>query len=59
MLDLTGISLPFSVGDLITAAFEFIGLFAPFILLGLAIVYTPRLVGMIRSSATSRRSKND
>lgn len=58
MLDLTGITLPFSVGDLLSAAFEFIGLFAPFILLGLAIVYTPRIVSLIRGSATARGKRD-
>lgn len=48
MVDFTGVTLPFGVGDLLTAAMDLLGLFGPFILLGLAVIFTPKLFGLFR-----------
>ena len=53
MVDFTGVSLPFSVADLLSTAMELLGLFGPFILLGLAVLFTPRLFGLFRRATGS------
>jgi len=57
-VDFTGIELPFGAGELLSSVFGFVGVLAPFILLGLAIVFTPRIVSVIRNSASSKGGRN-
>lgn len=50
MLDLTGVSLPFTVTDMVTAGMSLLGLVATFVLLRLAFTFVPRMVSMIVSA---------
>lgn len=53
MVDLSGISLPFTVGDMVTAGMALIGLVAGFILLGLAFRFVPKFITVIFSAFRS------
>ena len=44
----TGITLPFTAAEMLSAAFEFVTLLGPFVLVGLAIMLTPRIVSVIK-----------
>lgn len=46
----TGVTLPFTATEMLTSAFEFIKLLGPFVLLGLAIMLTPRIISVIKSA---------
>jgi hypothetical protein len=56
-IDFSGISLPFSVNDLLGSSMGLLGIVGSFVLLGLAIVYVPKLIGVIRASANSKGTK--
>lgn len=43
MIDFSEISLPFGVGELLQNSVELMGVFGPFILLGIVIIFTPFL----------------
>jgi len=45
-----GVTLPFEVSDLLTAAMGLVKLLGPFVLLGLALVFAPRIIRVIRTS---------
>ncbi|MFC5732169.1 hypothetical protein [Cytobacillus gottheilii] len=47
MLDLTGISLPFTVNDMATAGMTLLGLVAGFVLLALAFKFVPKIITLI------------
>ncbi|OIJ22050.1 hypothetical protein BKP45_05070 [Anaerobacillus alkalidiazotrophicus] len=53
-IDFSGISLPFNAGDLLTSAVELLGVVGPFVLLGLAVMFAPKIIGLIRNAAGSR-----
>lgn len=53
-IDFSGVSLPFDVADLLDSAMGLIGVLGPFVLLGLAIVFTPKLISIIRRAAATR-----
>lgn len=57
-VDFSKVTLPFSATDLLSSGVSLMGVFGGFILLGLAIAFTPKLIGLIRSAAQSRNSKN-
>jgi hypothetical protein len=46
-VDFTGVEMPFSVGDMITTAFSFLGIFDTWALLGLGVAFTGIIVGFI------------
>lgn len=50
LVDLSSVSLPFTVADMVTAGMALIGLVAGFVLLSLAFQFVPRFISMIRSS---------
>lgn len=50
MVDLSTVSLPFTVTDMVTAGMALIGLVAGFVLLSLAFQFVPRFISMIKSS---------
>jgi len=52
-LDLTGISLPFNAGDLLTSGVQLLTVVGPFVLLGLAFVFAPKIIHFIKHSAFS------
>ena len=46
-LDLSGVSLPFSVTDLVLSGSALLGLVGAFVLLGLSFRLVPKLVGLV------------
>ncbi|MBU8905573.1 hypothetical protein KH400_03065 [Desertibacillus haloalkaliphilus] len=52
-VDFSGVTLPFDAADLLTSAVELLGVVGPFVLLGLAVVFTPKIIGLIRNAAGS------
>ena len=57
-IDFSGVTLPFSATDLLQSAVSLMGVFGGFILLGLAVVFTPKLFSLIRAAAQSRNGRN-
>ncbi|MBP3040574.1 hypothetical protein J9303_13870 [Bacillaceae bacterium Marseille-Q3522] len=57
-IDFTGITLPFSVTDLLSSSMGLIGLLAGFILLGIAVAFTPRLISLIKNAAGRGKSNS-
>lgn len=57
MVDFSGVSLPFDAGDLLSSAMGLLGVLGPFVLLGLAVTFVPKIIGVIRNAAQTR-SKN-
>ncbi|GIN62754.1 hypothetical protein J27TS8_27470 [Robertmurraya siralis] len=53
-IDFSGVSLPFDAGDLLSSAMGFLQVVGPFVLLGLAIIFVPKIIGVIRSAAATR-----
>jgi len=49
----TGVTLPFDVAELITAATELLGLIGPFVLLAISFVVVPKLVRLIKGALGS------
>jgi len=56
-LDLSGITLPFSAGDLLTAGNALLGTVGMFVLLGMAFLVVPKLVSLILTSFRTSRAK--
>ena len=54
IVDFSGISLPFTPADLLTSATGLLGVVGGFVLLGLAIIFVPKIIGVIRSAAATR-----
>ena len=52
-LDFSGISLPFSAADLLTAGVALLGVVGAFVLLGLAFKVVPKLVTLIVGAFTA------
>jgi hypothetical protein len=46
-IDFTGVTLPFSVSDLVSSGNALLGIVASFVLLGLAFRFVPKLIGLI------------
>lgn len=53
-IDFTGVTLPFDAADLLSSAMGLLGVVGPFVLLGLAIVFTPKIIAVIRNAAGTR-----
>lgn len=53
MIDFSGITLPFSVTDLVSSGNELLGLVGSFVLLGLAFVFVPKIIKVIRNAFQS------
>ncbi|SEO80422.1 hypothetical protein SAMN04488134_11357 [Amphibacillus marinus] len=49
-----GVSLPFTVADLVESGFELIGLVSTFVLLGLAFMFAPKIIALIRQAFSNR-----
>jgi predicted RND superfamily exporter protein len=49
-IDFTEVSLPFDVVDLITSTMSLVKTFGPYLLLGVAIVFAPRLFVLARAA---------
>lgn len=53
-VDFSGVTLPFSPVDLLTSSIGLLGALGGFVLLGLAIIFVPKIIGVIRESAIER-----
>jgi len=49
-IDLSGVTLPFTVGDMLTAGMALLGVVGTFILIGLAFRFVPKMISLIMSS---------
>lgn len=49
-IDFSGVSLPFSVNDLIGSGNALLGIVGGFVLLGLAFVFVPKIIKVIRNA---------
>lgn len=56
-IDFTGITLPFSVTDLVGSGNALLGLVGTFVLLGMAFVFVPKLIALIRNSFSAAKGK--
>lgn len=52
-----GVTLPFSASELLTGTFEFITILGPLIILGIAVMFTPRIVAVIKNAIGSGRGR--
>lgn len=50
-VDFSGITLPFSPADMLSAAVDLLGVVGPFLLIGLAFVVVPYFYTIIRGAA--------
>lgn len=46
----TGVTLPFSVADLVSAAMDLLTLVGPFVLIGLAFMLAPKFFRLVRAA---------
>lgn len=53
-IDFTGITLPFDASDLLTSSMGLVGVVGGFVLLGLAVLFVPKIIAVIRSAAATR-----
>jgi hypothetical protein len=51
----TGVTLPFTPADLVSSGNELLGLVGAFVLLGMAFVFVPKIIRVIRSSFGSSK----
>ncbi|HDR7488753.1 TPA: hypothetical protein QCX63_005001 [Bacillus pacificus] len=58
-VDFTGVKLPFGPADLLTSSMSLVGLLGGFILLGIAIAFTPKIISLIRAAAASRNGNKN
>lgn len=56
-IDFSGVTLPFSVADLIGSGNALLGLVGTFVLLALAFVFVPKLITLIKQSFSAARGK--
>ncbi|WP_256816676.1 hypothetical protein [Cytobacillus sp. Bac17] len=56
-LDFTGLTLPFTVNDLVGSGNALLGFIGAFVLLSLAFVIVPKLIGLIRNSISAARGR--
>ena len=56
-IDFGGVSLPFNVSDLVGSGSALLGLVSTFVLLGMAFVFVPKLIGLIKNSFTAAKGK--
>lgn len=56
-VDFSGITLPFTPADLLSAAVDLLGVVGPFVLLGLAFIFAPYFFTLIRAAARKGNSR--
>lgn len=49
-MDLSGVTLPFDVSDVVQGGMDLIGLVSGFIILALALMFAPRLISFVKSA---------
>lgn len=50
-ISFAGVSLPFNVSDLLTSATGLLGIVGAFVLLGLAFIFVPKIIKLIKTAA--------
>lgn len=50
IIDFSGVKLPFNVTDLLSSSMSIISILGGFILLGMAIIFTPHIIGLIKQA---------
>ena len=53
-IDFTGVTLPFGIPELLQSANGLLTLLGPFVLLGIAVVFAPKLIGLIKGAMANR-----
>lgn len=56
-LDFSGLSLPFTVNDLVASGSALLGFIGTFVLLGLAFVFVPKLISLIFTSFRASKGR--
>ncbi|MBU8733730.1 hypothetical protein NX029_28450 [Cytobacillus firmus] len=56
-IDFSGVTLPFSVTDLVGSGNALLGIVGTFVLLGLAFVLVPKLITLIRNSFSAAKGR--
>ncbi|CDQ42109.1 hypothetical protein [Virgibacillus salexigens] len=56
-IDWTGLSMPFSVTDLVASGNGLLGFIGSFVLLALAFVFVPKMIALIRNSFSAARGR--
>lgn len=44
-----GLTLPFTIAEMLETAFDYLKLFGPFVLLGLAVMFAPQILSFLKS----------
>ena len=52
-----GVTLPFTAAELLGGTFEFITMLSPLIILGIAVMFTPKIINVIKG-AMGRGGRN-
>lgn len=55
MIDFSGVSMPFNVGELLQTTMSLINLVAPYILLALTLYFTPLIRGFVAHAVGNKR----
>lgn len=55
-VDLSGISLPFSIGDVLTAATDLLGVVGPFVVVGIALLFAPKIIALLKRVIGNNRA---
>lgn len=62
MIDLSGVSMPFNVSDLLQSVIGFITTIGPFVLLGIVVAFSPQIIDFLKDAILvekNRRRIND
>ncbi|CAM4522474.1 hypothetical protein [Paenibacillus macerans] len=57
-VDFSGITLPFGVADMLSTATSFLGIYGPWILLVLGVIFSPVLYGLVMKLISYAAKKN-
>lgn len=58
MIDFSGVSLSFGVGELFTSVMGLIGIVGPFLIVALAIVFAPNIIDLAKFAILGEREKD-
>ncbi|SFT00434.1 hypothetical protein [Paenibacillus sp. 453mf] len=56
--DFSGVTLPFGVADMLSTATSFLGIYGPWILLVLGVIFSPVLYGLVMKLVSYAAKKN-
>lgn len=57
-VDFSGVTLPFGVSDMLSTATEFLGIYGPWILIVLAVIFSPVLYGLVMKLVSYAAKRN-